>query len=126
MQKNKKVYDTVVAKFGIYLPKYHLNKLMVKFEGNTTKIVKEVEKTEKLKKYTDAEKGAFSNGINQEEHLSNIRKAVLQIHPVSWKVIEHNSLYQAAKAIGKPLGFGNIHNAIQKGTPAYNFLWRLK
>ena len=99
---------------------------MVKFEGNQAKILKEVEKTEKLKKYTDIDKGAFVSGKNQEQHLASIRKVVLQIHPVTWKTIEHNSLYQAAKAIGKPLGFGNIHTAIQKGTPAYNFLWRLK
>lgn len=126
MQKNKKVYDTIVAKFGIYLPTYHLNKLMVKHEGATSPIVKEVNKNPKLQKYTNPEKGAFSNGVNQEEHLESVRKAVISIHPVSYKMIEYTSLYQAAKAVGKPKGFGNIHRAITQGNMCYGLKWKLK
>lgn len=126
MEANKKVYDTIVAKFDIYLPKYQLSKLMFEFEGSQSKIVKEVSKNEKYHKYTDCDKGAFVSGKNQEEHLKSVRKSVISLNTTTYTEKEYNSLYQAAKSIGKPLGFGNIHNAINTGHLCYGLKWRYK
>lgn len=127
MRTKKEIYK-VAADQGIFLPVYQINKLYA--EVSTFKTQKAQDKfllntLHSYKKYTNSERGAYSNGTSREEFLKKISNPVNAIDPDTCKVIhKFKSLYEAAQFLGKPTGYSNIRNALKKGTKAYGFIWQ--
>jgi len=116
----KKVFDAFVE-IGIYLPKYHVHKIAADDMFDIKNVQTYITYHPKLKWYTDKDKAAYS--LNYENWLDQVKTPVVAISLKTGKKRTFNSLYQAAKTIGKQKGFGNIHMAIQRCGNAYGYKW---
>lgn len=125
----KELYWHLVITKCIYLPNYQLDKAMQMIENRGRKSFKdalyEIEDNESLQKYNDPRKGTFMTAEVSEKHFSTVRKEVILIDEDGTET-QFDSIYQAAQAINKPKGFGNISRAIKYESSAYGYKWKFK
>lgn len=122
----KELYDKLYA-HDIYLSKYKLEKALEfisKFETER-KGFNALLKEEKFNKYNNERKGGYSAPGQYESHLKSVRKKVVGTDQFG-RERTYNSIYEAAKMLGKPKGFGNISAGIRSGNRIYGYKWEFK
>lgn len=110
-------------KIGLYLPHYHLRKISADPSFKKMRITTYVKYNPKLLKYTDKVYKRY-NFLKRDKHLKKVRKKVEATEISSGKKTIYPSIFAAALALNKPLGFGNISNMIKTGYSVYGRVWR--